>query len=115
MVAWDLALDPTRATIQQFWIWENSGGFFGVPLVNFLGWSLTTYVFLQLFALYLRYYGPQPAALPEPTTDSHLQPLLLYAATAGTFVMDFLTGERTTVTDALGQTWRTGDIYEPRC
>jgi hypothetical protein len=24
----------------------------------------------------------------------------------------YLTGERTTVTDALGQTWRTGDIYE---
>jgi uncharacterized membrane protein len=112
MVAWDLAMDPTRATIQKFWIWENSGGFFGVPLVNFLGWSLTTYLFLQLFALYLRYYGPEPAALPEPTTASHVQPLLLYAATAGTFVMDFLTGERTTVTDALGQTWRTSDIYE---
>lgn len=111
MVAWDLAMDPTRATIQKFWIWENGGGFFGVPLVNFLGWSLTTYMFLQVFALYLR-YGPEPATLPEPTTASHVQPLLLYAATAGTFVMDFLTGERTTVTDALGQTWRTSDIYE---
>ncbi|MGP3919925.1 hypothetical protein [Nonomuraea sp. 10N515B] len=32
--------------------------------------------------------------------------------TAATFVIAFLTGERTTVTDALGQTWRTGDIYE---
>ena len=41
-----------------------------------------------------------------------MQALLLYAATAGTFVMAYLTGERTTVTDALGQTWRTGDIYE---
>ena len=112
MVAWDLAMDPTRATIQKFWIWEDSGGFFGVPLVNFIGWSLTTYLFLQDFALYLRYEGPEPATLPEPTIASHVQPLLLYAATAGTFVMDFLTGERTTVTDALGQTWRTGDIYE---
>jgi uncharacterized membrane protein len=114
MVAWDLAMDPTRATIERFWIWEHSGGFFGVPLGNFLGWSLTTYVFLQLFALYLRSYGPEPAALPEPTTASQVQPLLLllYAATAGTFVMDSLTGERITVTDALGQTWRTGDIYE---
>jgi uncharacterized membrane protein len=112
MVAWDLAMDPTSATIHRYWIWENSGGFFGVPLVNFLGWSLTTYLFLQLFALYLRSYGSEPAALPEPTTASQLQPLLLYAATAATFVMDFLTGERTTVTDALGQTWRTGDIYQ---
>jgi hypothetical protein len=36
----------------------------------------------------------------------------VYAATAATFVMAYLAGERTTVTDALGQTWRTGDIYE---
>jgi putative membrane protein len=113
MVFWDLAMDPTRATIQKLWIWEDSGGFFGVPLVNFLGWSLTTYLFMQLFALYLRYYGAQPAAeSPEPTIASDVQALLLYAATAGTFVIAYLTGERTTVTDALGQTWRTGDIYE---
>jgi uncharacterized membrane protein len=112
MVVWDLAMDPTRATIQKLWIWEDSGGFFGVPLVNFLGWSLTTYLFMQLFALYLRYYGAQPAVTPEPTVASDVQALLLYAATAGTFVVAYLTGERTTVTDALGQTWRTGDIYE---
>ncbi len=112
MVVWDLSMDPTRATIQKLWIWENSGGFFGVPLVNFLGWSLTTFLFLQLFALYLRYYGAQPTPMPEPATASHVQSLLLYAATAATFIIAFLTGERTTVTDALGQTWRTGDIYE---
>ncbi|WP_061290379.1 carotenoid biosynthesis protein [Herbidospora cretacea] len=105
MVAWDLAMDPTRATIQRFWIWEDSGGFFGVPLVNFLGWSLTTYLFFQLFALHLRRRGSAP-------TTSPVQPLLLYGATAATFVLDYLTGERTTVTDALGQTWRTADIYE---
>ncbi|MEV6868419.1 carotenoid biosynthesis protein [Streptosporangium subroseum] len=112
MVAWDLSMDPTLATIQRLWIWEDSGGFFGVPLVNFLGWSLTTYVFLQLFSLYLRSFGPEPTAASEPTTVSHLQSLVLYAATAATFVIAFLIGERTTVTDALGQTWRTGDIYE---
>ncbi|WP_448006834.1 carotenoid biosynthesis protein [Agromyces bauzanensis] len=112
MVAWDLSMDPTFATIQNFWIWEDGGGFFGVPLVNFLGWSLTTYVFMQLFALYLRSFGPNPAAMPEPTTASLVQPLLLYAATASAFVITFLTRERTTVTDAVGQTWRTGDIYE---
>lgn len=108
MVCWDLSLDPTRATIQRMWIWEDGGGFFGVPLVNFLGWSLTTYVFLQLFALYLRFYGREPV----PATASHVQALLLYAATAGAFFVMFVTGERTTVTDAVGRTWSTGDIYE---
>ena len=54
MTAWDLALDPGTATIRQAWIWEDGGGFFGVPLVNFLGWTFTVYLFMQVFALYLR-------------------------------------------------------------
>lgn len=31
MTAWDLALDPGAATVNHFWVWENGGGFFGVP------------------------------------------------------------------------------------
>ncbi|GAA4080121.1 carotenoid biosynthesis protein [Nonomuraea soli] len=109
MVAWDLAMDPTLATVRRLWIWENGGGFFGVPFVNFLGWSLTAYLFLQLFALYLRRRGPErePAA-----TATRVQALVLYAATALPFFLTYLIGERTTVTDAAGHTWRTADIYE---
>jgi putative membrane protein len=111
MTAWDLAFDPSRSTINHFWIWENAGGFFGVPLVNFLGWTLTVYLFMQVFALYLRSRGPLLAA-PDRTTASDLQGVLLYAATTVSFFTMFVTGARTTVTDAVGTTWRTGDIYE---
>ncbi|HEY3691369.1 MAG TPA: carotenoid biosynthesis protein [Pseudonocardiaceae bacterium] len=112
MTAWDLALDPATSTINHAWIWENGGAFFGVPLVNFLGWTFTVYLFMQVFALYLRSRGPVPAAQPDRTTASDLQGVLLYAATAISFFPNFFTGERTTVTDAVGATWRTGDIYE---
>jgi uncharacterized membrane protein len=111
MTAWDLAFDPSRSTINHFWIWENGGGFFGVPLVNFLGWTFTVYLFMQVFALYLRSRGPLPPA-PDRTTASDLQGVLLYAATTVSFFTMFVTGARTTVTDAIGTTWRTGDIYE---
>jgi uncharacterized membrane protein len=111
MTAWDLALDPSRSTINHFWIWENGGAFFGVPLVNFLGWTFTVYLFIQVFALYLRCRGPLPAA-PDRTTASDLQGVLLYAATTISYFTTFFTGERTTVTDAAGVIWRTGDIYE---
>jgi putative membrane protein len=110
MTAWDLALDPTSSTVNHAWIWENSGGFFGVPLVNFLGWTFTVYLFMQVFALYLRSRGPLPAAQPDRAGD--LQGVLLYAATTLSFFTKFFTGSRTTVTDAVGATWRTGDIYE---
>jgi putative membrane protein len=92
MTAWDLAMDPTMSTIKEAWIWENSGGFFGVPLVNFLGWTFTVYLFMQIFALYLRERGP--AAQPEHTTASDLQAVLLYAATSLSYFVTLFTGER---------------------
>ena len=113
MTAWDLALDPATSTINHAWIWENGGAFFGVPLVNFLGWTFTVYLFMQVFALYLRSRGPLPAAQPDRATASDLQGVLLYAATTVSFFTQFFTGKRTTtVTDAVGTTWRTSDIYE---
>jgi uncharacterized membrane protein len=111
MTAWDLALDPATSTIHHAWIWENGGGFFGVPLVNFLGWTFTVYLFMQVFALYLRARGP--AAQPGVrTTAGDLQAVLLYAATTLSFFTALATGEHTVVTDAAGVTWRTADIYE---
>ena len=53
MVMWDIVFDPVASTIAQSWIWENGGGFFGVPLSNFIGWFLCVFTIYQLFALYL--------------------------------------------------------------
>jgi len=109
MVAWDLSLDPAASTINKVWIWEDGGGFFGVPLVNFLGWSLTVYLFFQIFALHLRTRGPRATDRPQ---SSDLPAVLQYAAISVGFFVTYATGARTVVTDALGQTWRTADIYE---
>jgi putative membrane protein len=110
MTAWDLSLDPSASTVHQAWIWQDSGGFFGVPLGNFLGWTFTVYLFVQVFALYLRGRGPLPTA--EPDLASDLQGVLLYGLTTVSFFVTFFTGDRKDVTDAVGNTWRTADIYE---
>jgi uncharacterized membrane protein len=112
MTAWDLSLDPVASTINQNWIWENGGGFFGVPLVNFLGWTLTVYLFMQVFALYLRSRGPLPTTEPDRARVSELQAVLLYGATTISFFTKLFTGDRKIVVDAVGMTWRTADIYE---
>jgi uncharacterized membrane protein len=112
MTAWDLSLDPVRSTINRLWIWEDGGGFFGVPLVNFLGWTLTVYLFIQVFALYLRSRAPLATTEPHQAKASDLQGVLLYGATTISVFTTFFTGDRTTVVDATGMTWRTGDIYE---
>jgi putative membrane protein len=110
MTAWDLSFDPTASTIKQNWIWENGGGFFGVPLGNFLGWTFTVYLFIQVFALYLRARGPLPTSRPESASD--LQGVIMYALITFSFFATYFNGDHTTVTDAVGNTWRTADIYE---
>lgn len=39
--AWDLYLDP-QMTKFGLWSWEQAGGYFGIPWVNYLGWWLSS-------------------------------------------------------------------------
>lgn len=55
MVIWDVVLDPTSSTIRHEWVWEQGGGYFGVLLMNYLGWFFTAFVFMLLFALFLHF------------------------------------------------------------
>lgn len=41
--AWDLFLDPQMVN-WNFWIWDNPGGYFGIPWINYGGWILTAFV-----------------------------------------------------------------------
>jgi len=111
MVAWDLSLDPIASTINQTWIWTQGGGYFGVPISNFLGWSLTVYIFFQLFALYLLKRGPtNPPAVP---ITRYLQIILVYLWTGVGFVLNYpFRPTNTAITDAVGHIWQTSDIYE---
>jgi uncharacterized membrane protein len=43
MTAWDTVMDPGMAAAGN-WIWEGGGGYFGVPLQNYFGWLLTTFL-----------------------------------------------------------------------
>jgi len=58
MVMWDMSMDPVRSTSGGAWIWEQGGGYFGVPFSNFMGWLLCVWTVFQLYALYLRIAKP---------------------------------------------------------
>src|SRR6266480_4562120 len=114
MVAWDLGMDPTSSTIRHLWIWEQGGGYFGVPLTNYLGWFFTVYVFFQFFALYLRlrkasHEGEEPA-LPR---SYYAQAIVMYALIGLTFVVNYLVGSTNmAIADAVGIIWQTRSIAE---
>ncbi|MCL4559057.1 MAG: carotenoid biosynthesis protein [Chloroflexi bacterium] len=53
MTAWDLIMDPLMVA-SGHWVWEVKGAYFGVPLQNYAGWWLTTFVTFLLFILLSR-------------------------------------------------------------
>lgn len=46
MVAWDLALDPAMSFLTPYWLWEHAGPYYGMPLLNLLGWGLTSFILM---------------------------------------------------------------------
>jgi uncharacterized membrane protein len=54
LTAWDLVLDPAMADPSlrvQFWTWHETGPYFGMPIQNLVGWSLTGLLFMGLSRL----------------------------------------------------------------
>src|SRR2546422_9176211 len=112
MVMWDLTLDPRASTIQHQWIWEQGGGYFGVPLTNYLGWFFTVYLFLQLFALFVR-FRPGIETVTKFPRSHFAQALLMYAVMGLTPVLTFAVGgSNTSVADTAGVVWQTTSIAE---
>jgi putative membrane protein len=37
MAVWDLFLDPQMVS-WRLWIWDQPGGYFGIPWINYVGW-----------------------------------------------------------------------------
>lgn len=110
MVGWDVCFDPSSSTLDHLWIWQEGGGYFGVPLTNYLGWCLTVFVFLFLFSLYL---ARRPAADTPCLSNSYwAQPAVLFFVMALTYQTDYLAGANVTLTDAAGATWRSADLHE---
>lgn len=51
LTAWDLVLDPAMAHESlkvKFWIWDEQGPYFGMPIKNFAGWVATGLIFMAI-------------------------------------------------------------------
>lgn len=52
VVAIDLILDPV-AVERKFWIWDEAGAFFGIPMINFTSWAIIAALLSFLFPLFI--------------------------------------------------------------
>ncbi len=76
MTAWDLAMDPMMVA-GGHWVWDTQGGFFGIPIQNYMGWWLTIFVTFFLF-LSLARIKPRRESGRDPFFKL---PILSYALT----------------------------------
>jgi uncharacterized membrane protein len=110
MTQWDFVMDAPASTISKAWIWHDGGADFGVPLTNYLGWLLTSWMFYQVFALYLADRGE---ARPSRRNRAlRLVAILFYAFSGLTHLTPWLMGQSGEVADAAGHIWRIQDLRE---
>lgn len=86
MTAWDLVMDPVMVR-GKHWVWEVDGAYFGIPLQNFWGWWLTTFI---TFLVYLWLSKP----INEIETDNRfdLLAVICYAVTGAGHIAAALLG-----------------------
>lgn len=110
MTQWDVVIDPPESTISKAWIWHDGGAHFGVPLSNYLGWLLTSWLFYQAFALYLSRRRGVSAWTAEQGRALRLAAILLYLGSGLTHVTPGLIGQGGEVVDAANHVWRIEDL-----
>ncbi len=79
IIVLDLALEVFASKIFNYWEWRPTKlqvDWYGVPLVNFLGWAMTGFLILAFVTPFLINKSPRPA----PRAD--LVPLLLWTCTS---------------------------------
>jgi putative membrane protein len=57
LTMWDLSLDPAMASPHlpvHFWIWYESGPYFGMPVRNLVGWSVTGLIYMSVSRFFWR-------------------------------------------------------------
>jgi putative membrane protein len=110
MTQWDVVMDPSGSTLGKAWVWYDGGGYFGVPLSNFLGWLLVTWLYFQAFALFAyrrRVRGPYPSRPRGFWTF----PILLYLA-AGLCHLPSLLSSDARLVDGDGRAWSAANLRE---
>jgi Carotenoid biosynthesis protein len=112
MVQWDVVMDPPNATLGHAWVWHDGGGYFGVPLSNFVGWYLTVWLFFQAFALLAWRMGRTwLAADGLQSRDLLLMPVLIYFSVALSLILPYFDAPKDGV-EIAGTYWNAHDLRE---
>jgi len=112
MTQWDLVMDRSESTIAKVWIWHEGGADFGVPLSNYLGWLVTSWLIFLAFALYLRRRIAESPRAAQQSRTPRLIAILFYVSPGLTHIVPWAIGQSGEVADAAGNIWQIHDLRE---
>lgn len=106
VTGWDATGDAAAATITGGWVYPYGGGYFGVPLTNFLGWLLAGFCYTLAGGLCLR--GATVATQPRSWS---LQPPALLFLLAMQPILGLALPDKI-VADPSGQSWHSLALFQ---
>jgi hypothetical protein len=112
MTQWDVVMEPPSATIAKAWIWHDGGAHFGVPLSNYLGWLLTSWLFYQAFAIHLSRRRVASVRMSGQRRALRLAAILLYLGSGLTHATPWIMGQSGEIVDAANHIWHIQDVRE---
>lgn len=81
-VIMDLIIDPVAYRLKSYWIWEDTGWYYGIPWTNFFGWFLVSFALHVLIDLAMRH---KSMSITNETAERRL--VLLYLLMIVMFAM----------------------------
>ncbi|AFZ71221.1 putative membrane protein [Caldisphaera lagunensis DSM 15908] len=51
MVTLDIAFDPLLSYKAKLWVWITKGDYYGVPITNFIGWAIVSFIFYAIYKI----------------------------------------------------------------
>lgn len=112
LTSWDYVLDPIFASINNAYIWNEPGSYFGVPFSNYLGWYLATYTMFQIFALVIYRQKKQEAPAIMNNRSYWYHPIVFYACVFVQLFLAMMLQPNKEITIFSGQVFQTGYIYQ---
>lgn len=89
MTGWDMVMDPPMIR-GGAWVWHDGGPYFGVPLQNYVGWVLNTFVIYLVFDILDRLTSGREGAAYRFGGLFALLPVVIYTL----FALDYVAPHR---------------------
>lgn len=110
VVGFDISIDPTGSIVNRLWTFREGGGFFGVPMSNYVGWYIAAFSIFAVWAIFLKC----TRWAPRPVSSGYWYIAAAFWAAQGLqFPLTALVRDSESIVyDSAGWAWQSKDILD---